>query len=134
MGEIVLNGSLICKNVTEREAVEQHLPRHVALTRAEAGCLSFDVSQTSDPMVWTVAERFVDSAAFAAHQARVATSDWGRATAGITRDYVVQELSDPVLGIGGLLRREAGWTELAIERKVGRDLPEILDDLRADRR
>jgi quinol monooxygenase YgiN len=43
-------------------------------------------------MVWTVAERFTDPAAFNSHQARAATSDWARATVGIARDYKISGL------------------------------------------
>ena len=60
------------------------------LTRAEAGCISFEVTKTSDPMVWAVSERFVDAAAFEAHQARAAASDWAAQTAGIARDYTIR--------------------------------------------
>lgn len=67
----------------------RHLPRHIQLTHAEPGCLSFDVQPTDDPFEWIVAERFADQAAFSAHQARVRASEWGRATAGIERDYVI---------------------------------------------
>ena len=70
--------------------VRRHLPRHVELTRAEPGCLRFDVESSSDPLVWTVFEEFVDRAAFDAHQARVRSSEWGRETAGIERHYVIE--------------------------------------------
>ncbi|KFE35388.1 hypothetical protein DW2_08162 [Thioclava atlantica] len=36
-------------------------------------------------------ERFATRADFEAHQARVKASDWGRATAGIARDYQITE-------------------------------------------
>ncbi|MEZ5086110.1 MAG: hypothetical protein R2722_07640 [Tessaracoccus sp.] len=39
--------------------------------------------------MWQVDELFVDAAAFAAHQDRVARSEWGRATAGIERRYTI---------------------------------------------
>ncbi|MCT2178443.1 antibiotic biosynthesis monooxygenase [Brachybacterium muris] len=61
----------------------------MALTRAEPGCFRFEVEPTEDPLVWTVVEQFVDRAAFDAHQARVRTSRWLEATAGIARDYVI---------------------------------------------
>lgn len=89
MNAVVLTGRLLCASADEAAVVARELPRHVELTRAEPGCLSFEVEPTDDPLVWSVAERFVDRAAFAAHQARVAESDWGRATAGIERDYVI---------------------------------------------
>ncbi len=67
-----------------------HLPAHLALTRAEPGCLAFDVDPTDDPLVWRVEERFADEAAFDAHQRRVAASAWGTATAGIDRRYEIR--------------------------------------------
>lgn len=88
---VELTGRLVCEHDREAEIVLRHLPRHIELTRAEAGCLQFDVTQTGDPLVWTVSERFVDRAAFDAHQARVAASEWGRATAGIERNYQITQ-------------------------------------------
>ncbi len=84
-----LTGHLICACPAELATVEAQLPDHIRLTRAEPGCLSFEVSQTDDPMVWRVAECFTDRAAFEAHQRRVKASDWGRATAGIRRAYEI---------------------------------------------
>ncbi|MCK0089777.1 antibiotic biosynthesis monooxygenase [Rhodococcus sp. HNM0563] len=87
--EVLLSGYLICVNADEADCVERLLPRHLDLTRAELGCLSFVVDRTDDPLVWRVDERFVDEAAFAFHQQRVANSEWGRATADIQRSYAV---------------------------------------------
>ncbi|NLE78632.1 MAG: antibiotic biosynthesis monooxygenase [Rhodococcus sp.] len=89
MSVIELTGWLVCADGEEVEIVERYLPRHIELTREEAGCLHFEVVQTEDPLVWSVAERFADQSAFDAHQKRVKASDWGRATAGIERDYVI---------------------------------------------
>ncbi|MEA4943533.1 MAG: antibiotic biosynthesis monooxygenase [Propionicimonas sp.] len=89
-----LRGQLVCRSSAEAEVVRRQLPQHRALTRAEPGCLAFEVRATDDPLVWQVDERFVDATAFAAHQARVAASEWGRATAGIERRYVVEGLED----------------------------------------
>jgi quinol monooxygenase YgiN len=89
MSEVQLTGRLVCRNQDEARLVEAHLSEHVALTRAERGCLSFEVTPTTDPLVWRVEERFTDEAAFRAHQDRVARSDWGRTTAGIERRYSV---------------------------------------------
>jgi quinol monooxygenase YgiN len=69
------------------EIVKRHLPDHLGLTRAEPGCLSFEVSQTDDPSVWRVEELFVDRAAFDFHQQRTRTSEWFTATSTIARDY-----------------------------------------------
>lgn len=92
--EVTLTGRLVCAHAAEADIVRAHLPQHVELTRAEAGCISFDVRQTDDPLIWHVDERFDDDSAFAAHQRRVATSEWGRATAGIERRYVIARAGD----------------------------------------
>nr|WP_274636616.1 antibiotic biosynthesis monooxygenase [Microbacterium bovistercoris] len=92
MSRIHLSGELICRDPHEAQVVADALAEHVALTRAEAGCLSFEVVATADPLVWHVDERFADAAAYRRHQARVAASDWGRATAGIQRRYEVEGL------------------------------------------
>ncbi|WP_373456770.1 putative quinol monooxygenase [Brevibacterium sp. 50QC2O2] len=51
------------------ETVCRYQPRHIELTRAEAGCLLFEVVQTGDPLIWSVAERLADESGFDAHQA-----------------------------------------------------------------
>lgn len=88
---ITLTGRLLCTTAEEAARVRAHLPAHIALTRAEPGCLSFEVTPTADPLVWQVSERFTDRPAFHAHQTRAAASPWARATAGIRRDYTVTE-------------------------------------------
>lgn len=92
-GAVRLHGRLICATDEEAEIVRRHLPEHIALTRAEPGCLRFDVHPTDDPLVWAVAELFTDHAAFDAHQARVRASNWGAATAGIAREYEIETIS-----------------------------------------
>lgn len=87
-------GQLICISEAEVQAVRQHLPEHLALTRAEPGCLVFDVSQTDDPMVWEVMEAFRTRQDFDAHQARTRDSAWFAATRGILRDFKMEELGD----------------------------------------
>jgi len=87
---IHLHGTLHCGDADEAAVVASLLPDHLALTREEPGCLSFEVVATSDPLVWSVEERFADAAAFRAHQQRVAASAWGRATAGIERRYEIE--------------------------------------------
>lgn len=91
--EIQLIGRLVCRSAAEAAVVATQLPEHIELTRAERGCLSFEVAATDDPLVWTVEERFASEEAFAAHQARVAGSEWGRSTAGIERQYETQRLT-----------------------------------------
>ncbi|WIB65726.1 antibiotic biosynthesis monooxygenase [Curtobacterium sp. MCBD17_040] len=93
MSEIYLTGQLVCATDEQANVVRLHLPDHLRRTRAEAGCRSFDVTETGDPLSWSVEERFADQQAFELHQARVASSQWGDATAGIERRYPVEGLS-----------------------------------------
>lgn len=84
-----LSGMLICASPEESDIVRKYLPEHIRLTRGEPGCLSFDVTQTDDPLVWRVDEFFVDRAAFEAHKARTAASEWAHRTSAIRRDYAI---------------------------------------------
>lgn len=95
MTDVRLTGTLACADAEEAATVRAHLARHIALTRAEEGCLAFDVVPTADPLVWRVDEHFTDEAAFRRHQARVRESEWGRATAGIARRYDITGLRHP---------------------------------------
>ena len=91
---IRLRGQLICMSDAEADAVRLHLPEHIRSSRGEAGCLTFEVSPTDDPMVWEVMESFRDRASFAAHQARTRESAWFAATRGILRDFKMEEVGD----------------------------------------
>lgn len=82
-----LRGQLICMTEDDRAVVLAHVADHIALTRAEPGCLSFDIAETDDPMTFEVMESFRDRAAFDAHQARTRTSAWYKATAHLKRDF-----------------------------------------------
>lgn len=89
VNNVFLTGLLICQSDGETAIVAEFLPRHLELTRAEPGCISFEVSPTGDPLVWDVAECFQNADSFELHQARVRASEWGRARAGIKRRYSV---------------------------------------------
>ena len=86
---MTLTGELICTDVQHLAIVETHLPQHIRLSRAEPGCLSFDVTQTADPMIWQVDETFVDQTAFDAHQTRTRASEWFAATSHIQRAFQI---------------------------------------------
>lgn len=75
------------------EAIRAALPDHIRLTRAEPGCLAFEVCESGGtPGRFEVRERFADTRAFRAHQARVQSSDWGRISVGLARHYTVTGL------------------------------------------
>jgi quinol monooxygenase YgiN len=73
------------------DTVSEALPAHIALTRAEPGCLSFDVKPCATVAGrFLVAEVFANQAAFDAHQVRTKASDWFQVTDGIAREYKIR--------------------------------------------
>lgn len=92
MSKVTLTGFLVCRTLEEADRVAQHLPEHIRLTRAEPGCLRFEVLRSqADPACFAVAETYRDRAAFEAHQARLAATIWAKVTKGIPRDYRITE-------------------------------------------
>lgn len=72
------------------DAVRAALPQHIALTRSEKGCVSFEVTEdVNRPGRFNVSEIFEDQVAFDAHQSRTKGSDWFAVTEGIPREYSV---------------------------------------------
>jgi quinol monooxygenase YgiN len=92
---IRVTGILTCSTAEEADRVRTFLPDHIRLSRAEPGCLTFNVAPTDDPLVWRLDESFVDKAAFAAHQTRTGASDWFAATAHLGRDFHVTDTGLP---------------------------------------
>ncbi|MDO9525800.1 MAG: antibiotic biosynthesis monooxygenase [Gemmobacter sp.] len=91
MPVVTVTGTLTCTSAEQADRVRTHLPEHIRLTRAEPGCLSFDVTPGADPMVWHVAEQFLDNAALEAHQTRTRASKWAGMTSDIARNFNVTE-------------------------------------------
>lgn len=89
---VALTGRLICADSAQMMTALQHLPEHSSLSRAEPGCLRFDLAQDEDPLIWTLSELFADADALAAHGARMKDSAWGRASGAITRDFTRTEV------------------------------------------
>lgn len=91
MGQnIVITGYLTCAP-EDLDLVLKILPRHIALSRAEPGCLAFSITQAPhDHCRFDINERFVDQAAFDAHTARTKKSDWWHKTRHIPRHLGVQ--------------------------------------------
>lgn len=86
-----LRGRLICADMGEMLLAMNLLPDHIAASRAEPGCLRFDIAQGEDPLIWELNELFTGDEAFAAHQARTKLSRWGRDSAAIRRDFTAFE-------------------------------------------
>jgi quinol monooxygenase YgiN len=90
LGKVHLSGYLDIP-ADRLAAVTAALPAHLALTRAEPGCLTFDVTPSADhPGRFLVAEIFSDQSAFDAHQARAKASAWAVVTDGLVRHYTIR--------------------------------------------
>ena len=76
-------------------AVREALPDHIKLTRAEKGCIFFEVVEDeTQPGRFLVSEIFENQEAFDAHQHRTRNSDWFNVTKGIPRDYSITKAAD----------------------------------------
>jgi quinol monooxygenase YgiN len=92
MSRIALTGFLICRSLEEADRLSLLLAEHIRLTRAEPGCLKFEVFRShADPVRFAVSEVFRDREAFDAHQVRAKDTVWAKATTGIPRDYKITE-------------------------------------------
>ena len=92
MAKVTLAGFLIAEAMADADRASELLPEHIRLTRAEPGCLSFEVWRShSDPMRFGVHEVFRDRAAFDAHQARTKGSAWATGTQALVREYTITE-------------------------------------------
>jgi quinol monooxygenase YgiN len=85
-GQVALSGLLICADLDQLKIVLEYVPAHIAASRAEPGCLFFDITQSDDPLIWRVEELFASEAALAAHTARTKASLWAEKSAALTRD------------------------------------------------
>lgn len=87
LAKVMLTGTMRCEP-HEVDSVVALLPRHHRLSEAEPGCLSFELWQDElDPCCFHVSEVFRSEVDFAAHQDRTHSSDWGRVTKHMARDF-----------------------------------------------
>ena len=93
MSKIILSGYIEVP-LDDLVQVTSELPRHIELTRAEPGCLVFEVTQDqNNAHRFNVYEVFSDRQAFDVHQARVRRSKWGEVTQRVARHYEISEKS-----------------------------------------
>ena len=125
-----VTGRLICQDMGQMLLAMELLPEHVALSRAEPGCLRFDLRQESDPLAWQMDKLFANDDAFAAHQARNAASRWGQDSARITRDlhrtHVMPQIRPEAK------QDQAGILSLLTAAFAGPDEARLVELLRAD--
>ncbi|PTW51864.1 putative quinol monooxygenase [Rhodovulum kholense] len=78
-----------------RAALRAAAPEHLRLTRAEPGCVRFEMHEDPDrPGRFLLDEEFTDAAAFDAHRARKAGSAWDSAADGLPRDLKIAGLPE----------------------------------------
>ena len=91
---IILSGHISVPE-SELAKIREALPKHIAATRAEAGCVVFNVQENETEIGrFEVYEEFTDKKAFQCHQERVRQSDWGAVTKNVIRHYTVTGLED----------------------------------------
>ncbi|PHM27979.1 putative quinol monooxygenase [Xenorhabdus innexi] len=89
---IKLTGHLVCRSAEESEVIRKYIPEHKRLTKEETGCLSFEVTETADPLIWKVEEIFKNKDDLDSHQKRMQASVWGKKTHYIAREYEIFEI------------------------------------------
>lgn len=127
---VALTGQLVCADMGQMMTALTLLPDHVTASRAEPGCLKFDLTQGDDPLIWNLSELFADEDAFAAHQTRTKASEWGLSSQGIRREFTTSpatvrirpETAQDGAAIAALLRQAFG----------GDDEARLVDALRRD--
>ena len=88
MAKVFLDGLLIATTAAERAVIDLYLDDHIELTRAEPGCLKFEVSEDEkDRNKFHVSEVFDSEEAFDAHQARAKASEWGQHSERLERRF-----------------------------------------------
>lgn len=88
MAKVYLDGLLIAHSAAEHALVDLYLDDHITLTRAEPGCLKFEVTEDpNDRNKWHVSEIFETEDAFEAHQTRVKSSEWGKISTPLERRF-----------------------------------------------
>jgi len=88
MGKVYLDGLLVADSAAHRAVIDLYLDEHIALTRAEPGCLKFEVTEDAkDRNKFHVSEVFDSEESFAAHQARAIASEWGQHSEKLKRKF-----------------------------------------------
>jgi len=87
--KVILQGYIIVPD-DHLDTVTAALVSHIELTRAEQGCLLFNVTvDYQNQNKFNVYEEFVNQSAFDKHQLRVKQSNWGRVTTQVERHYLI---------------------------------------------
>lgn len=86
---VVVSGTLTATGA-DIERARALIPEHIALSRAEPGCLKFELHEDPEtPGLWRLDELFADEAAFRRHQQRTRASRWGQESTRMARDFTI---------------------------------------------
>ncbi len=93
-GKVIARGTVTVP-ADELDAITPLIAEHIRLSRAEPGCIAFDISPSPhDPFLFHVAQEFIDRDAFAAHTDRTRASVWWAKSQHLTRDIRVYDRPD----------------------------------------
>lgn len=93
MSKVIVSGQIYVP-LASLEQLRPAIATHVDLSRAEAGCLAFNLEENRDePGRFDLYEEFVDSEAFEVHKRRTADSQWGTLGQDVQKDFEVREVS-----------------------------------------
>jgi len=88
MAKVFLDGLLVATTAADRAVIDLYLEDHIALTRAEPGCLKFEVFENPKKRnTFIVSEEFATEADFDFHQERSKASEWGRISEKLERKF-----------------------------------------------
>ncbi len=91
MSKVVLQGFIVVPD-SDLEIVNKELVIHRRLTLEEAGCLIFTVMPDAEDIhKFHVYEEFINQEAFVKHQSRVKSSNWGKVTKNVERNYQISK-------------------------------------------
>ncbi len=91
MGKVVVSGQIYVP-LRSLDEIRRAIEIHVELSRAEEGCLMFDLIESlEEPGRFDLYEEFVDMNAFEQHKLRAETSEWAEVSKEVQRDFEVQQ-------------------------------------------
>ncbi len=91
MGKVTITGYLQVP-AEELSSVAEALPTHQDLSRAEPGCLVFEVSRDeADNCRFHLYEQYDSAEAFEYHKARAASSEWSTISRNVERHLTIEE-------------------------------------------
>ena len=94
MAKVIVQGHIMVPDA-DMPVIQKELPAHIELTRQEAGCLSFEITQDENNQnKFHLYEEFASPEAFEAHRERAGAATWGQVSQNVERHFEVTESND----------------------------------------